>query len=114
MITAGTHDCIPGQGDALLIVDVQNDFLPGGSLAVPQGNDVVPVLNRYSAAFRTRRLPIFASRDWHPSKHCSFTEQGGPWPPHCVAETNGAQFASGLDLSEAVIISKAIEPESDA
>ena len=114
MTTAGTQDCIPRQGDALLIVDVQNDFLPGGSLAVPQGDDVVPVLNRYCAAFRTRHLPIFASRDWHPSNHCSFTKQGGPWPPHCVAETEGAQFASGLDLSEAVIISKATEPGSDA
>jgi nicotinate phosphoribosyltransferase len=98
----------------LLIVDAQNDFLPGGSLAVPQGDDVVPVLNRYSAAFRKLHLPVFASRDWHPSNHCSFTKQGGPWPPHCVAETNGAQFASGLDLNEAVIISKATEPESDA
>ncbi len=114
MTTAGIHDCIPGPDDALLIVDVQNDFLPGGSLAVPQGDDVVPALNRYSAAFRTRHLPIFASRDWHPSNHCSFTEQGGPWPPHCVVETKGAQFASGLDVNEAVIISKATEPESDA
>jgi nicotinate phosphoribosyltransferase len=114
MTTAGTDDCTPGPGDALLIVDVQNDFLPGGSLAVPQGDDVVPALNHYSSAFRIRHLPIFASRDWHPSNHCSFTEQGGPWPPHCVAETDGAQFASGLDLSEAVIISKATEPESDA
>ncbi|MEE8268838.1 MAG: isochorismatase family protein, partial [Nitrospinaceae bacterium] len=114
MTTAGTDDCTPGPGDALLIVDVQNDFLPGGSLAVSQGDDVVPALNHYSSAFRIRHLPIFASRDWHPSNHCSFTEQGGPWPPHCVAETDGAQFASGLDLSEAVIISKATEPESDA
>lgn len=102
------------QGDALLIVDVQNDFLPGGSLAVPQGDDVVPTLNRYSGVFRRRHLPIFASRDWHPSNHCSFTEQGGPWPPHCVAESNGAQFASSLDLNEAVIISKATTLESDA
>ena len=114
MTSTGKKDCIPGQGDALLIVDAQNDFLPGGSLAVPRGDDVIPVLNRYSAAFRQHHLPIFASRDWHPSNHCSFTEQGGPWPPHCVAETNGAQFASSLDLSEAVIISKATEPESDA
>jgi nicotinate phosphoribosyltransferase len=114
MTTAETDDCTPGPNDALLIVDAQNDFLPGGRLAVPQGDDVVPVLNRYSTAFRTRHLPIFASRDWHPANHCSFTEQGGPWPPHCVAETNGAQFASGLDLSEAVIISKATELKSDA
>jgi nicotinate phosphoribosyltransferase len=114
MTTAETHDCIPEQGDALLIVDVQNDFLPDGNLAVPQGDDVVPVLNRYSAAFRTRHLPIFASRDWHPSNHCSFTEQGGPWSPHCVAETHGAQFASGLDLTDTTVISKATEPGSDA
>ncbi len=114
MTTAGTQDWTPGRGDALLIVDAQNDFLPGGSLAVPSGDDVVPALNRYAAAFRTRHLPIFASRDWHPANHCSFVEQGGPWPPHCVMETHGAQFASGLNLSEAVIISKATEPESDA
>jgi len=114
MTTAGTDDCTPGPDDALLIVDVQNDFLPGGSLAVPQGDDVVPALNRYSAVFRTLHLPIFASRDWHPSNHCSFVEQGGPWPPHCVAQTKGAQFASALDLREAVIISKASEPEVDA
>lgn len=114
MTIAGTDDCTPSPDDALLIVDAQNDFLPGGSLAVPQGDDVVPALNRYSTAFRTRHLPIFASRDWHPPNHCSFTEQGGPWPPHCVAETHGAQFASGLDLRESVIISKATEPGSDA
>ena len=114
MITAGTDDCIPGPGDALLIVDVQNDFLPGGSLAVPKGDDVVPALNGYSSAFRSRHLPIFASRDWHPAHHCSFAKQGGPWPPHCVAETPGAQFAAGLDLTGAVIISKATAPETDA
>ena len=114
MTTAETDDFTPGPNDALLIVDAQNDFLPAGRLAVPQGDDVVPVLNRYATAFRTRHLPIFASRDWHPANHCSFTEQGGPWPPHCVAETSGAQFASGLDLNEAVIISKATELKSDA
>ncbi|MCH8932847.1 MAG: isochorismatase family protein, partial [Nitrospinae bacterium] len=114
MNTAGTQDWIPGPGDALLIVDVQNDFLPGGSLAVPQGDDVVPVLNRYAALFRARHLPVFASRDWHPADHCSFAEQGGPWPPHCVAETHGAQFAAGLDLSDSVVISKATEPKNDA
>ncbi len=114
MNTAGTQDWIPGPGDALLIVDVQNDFLSDGSLAVPQGDDVVPVLNRYAALFRARHLPVFASRDWHPADHCSFAEQGGPWPPHCVAETHGAQFAAGLDLSDSVVISKATEPENDA
>jgi len=105
----------PHPGDALLIVDVQNDFLPGGSLAVPRGDEVVPVLNRYLQIFATHRLPIYATRDWHPQQHCSFRAQGGPWPPHCVADTRGAQFAAALQLPPAaVIISKAITVEQDA
>jgi nicotinamidase-related amidase len=102
-------------GDALIAVDVQNDFLPGGSLAVPQGDAIVPALNRYLAAFAARALPVFATRDWHPAKHCSFKEQGGIWPPHCVAATRGAEFARGLALPQsAVLISKAATPEADA
>jgi len=105
----------PGVGDALLVVDVQNDFLPGGSLAVPRGDEVVPVLNRCLALFSQRSLPIYASRDWHPPDHCSFRAQGGPWPPHCMADTYGAEFAGNLDLpADAVIISKADTPEKDA
>ena len=103
------------QGDALLIVDVQNDFLPGGSLAVPRGDEVVPVLNRYLRAFTAQNLPIYATRDWHPERHCSFRAQGGIWPPHCVAGTRGAEFAAALQLpSSAVIISKATTAELDA
>ena len=102
-------------GDALIAVDVQNDFLPGGSLAVPAGDAVVPAINRYVAAFAARALPVFATRDWHPPNHCSFKAQGGIWPPHCVATTRGAEFASGLALPPAaVIISKAVTPEADA
>jgi len=102
-------------GDALIAVDVQNDFLPGGSLAVPDGDAVVPALNRYLAAFAARALPVFATRDWHPRNHCSFKEQGGIWPPHCVATTRGAEFASGLALPQAaVVISKAVTPAADA
>ena len=102
-------------GDALIAVDVQNDFLPGGNLAVPDGDAVVPALNRYLAAFAARALPVFATRDWHPPNHCSFQAQGGTWPPHCVAATRGAEFAPGLKLAqEAVIISKATTPEADA
>lgn len=102
-------------GDALIVVDVQNDFLPGGSLAVPQGDAVVPVLNRYLAEFAARDLPIIATRDWHPANHCSFKAQGGPWPPHCVAETHGAQFAAGLKYpSGTLIISKATKSDKDA
>lgn len=105
----------PGVGDALVVVDVQNDFLPGGSLAVPRGDEVVPVLNRCLALFSQKSLPVYASRDWHPPDHCSFRAQGGPWPPHCMADTYGAEFAANLDLpADAVIISKADTPEKDA
>lgn len=102
-------------GDALLIVDVQTDFLPGGSLAVPQGDEVVAVLNGYLAAFRQAGLPVVATRDWHPSAHCSFQPQGGPWPAHCVAGSPGAGFAPQLQLpSDVVILSKATDPQRDA
>src|SRR5512146_2442929 len=105
----------PGVGDALLVDDVQNDFLPGGSLAVPDGDAVVPVLNRCLALFSRKELPVYASRGWHPINHGSFHAQGGPWPPHCIADTHGAEFASSLDLpADAVIISKADTPEKDA
>ena len=102
-------------GDALMIVDVQNDFLAGGSLAVTEGNAVIPVLNRYIARFQVLQLPIFATRDWHPPDHCSFQTQGGPWPPHCIAGSPGAAFPSGLELPADVnIISKATARETDA
>lgn len=105
----------PRSGDALLVVDVQNDFLPGGSLGVPDGDAVVPVLNRYIQAFADRDLPIFFTRDWHPENHCSFQKQGGPWPPHCVAGTDGAAFASELAQPDEIsVVSKAQSPESDA
>lgn len=104
-----------GKGDALLVVDVQRDFLPRGSLGVPEGDAVVPVLNRYIEMARREGLPVFASRDWHPERHCSFKPQGGPWPPHCVADTTGAQFAEGLQLpADTLIIDKATRPEVDA
>jgi nicotinamidase/pyrazinamidase len=102
-------------GDALLVVDVQADFLAGGSLAVFRGDEVVPVLNDYLALFRLAGLPVLATRDWHPGKHLSFQAQGGPWPPHCVAGTSGARFAPGLKLpADAVVISKATEPQREA
>ncbi len=106
---------MPDVGDALLVVDVQNDFLPGGSLAVPRGDEIVPVLNRCLALFTKKALPVYASRDWHPANHCSFRAQGGPWPPHCMADTHGAEFAANLELpADAVIISKADTPQKDA
>ena len=102
----------PRSGDALIVVDVQRDFLPGGALAVPDGDRVVPALNRYLRLFASRSLPVFATRDWHPPDHCSFREQGGPWPRHCVAGSQGARLAEGLELPETVvIISTAVEPD---
>jgi len=103
------------RGDALLVVDVQNDFLPGGSLAVPDGDAVVGPLNRAIAAFRAAALPIFASRDHHPPDHCSFRSHGGEWPVHCVAGSRGATFAYDLHLpAETVVISKATTAGRDA
>ena len=104
-----------GGGDALIVVDVQNDFLPGGRLGVPHGDEVIAPLNQYLRAFRARRLPIYATRDWHPLDHCSFAPQGGPWPPHCVAQSDGAAFAAALALPpETVVISKATTADKDA
>jgi nicotinamidase/pyrazinamidase len=115
MATRNRNDCQPCTGDALLIVDVQNDFLPGGSLAVPHGDEVVVALNRYLKVFHMQNLPVYATRDWHPAQHCSFLAQGGPWPPHCVANTDGAAIAAELQLpSDAVVISKAATVEQDA
>ena len=102
-------------GDALIVVDVQRDFLPGGSLPVRAGDEVVPVLNRYVTDFVRARLPILATRDWHPPDHCSFRARGGPWPPHCVQDALGAAFALGLALPpSAVVVSKGTSPERDA
>ena len=102
------------QRAALLIVDVQNDFCPGGSLAVNEGDRVVPVINHYSARFRTLGLPVLSSRDWHPRRSAHFAEFGGPWPVHCVQGTAGAAFHPDLDLPEvANIISKGVELEDD-
>ena len=77
---------------ALLVVDVQNDFLPGGALGVPSGDLVIPVLNRYIERFRNAGLPVYTSRDWHPAVSKHFKEYGGIWPPHCIQDSWGAQF----------------------
>ncbi|CAL1239808.1 isochorismatase family protein [Candidatus Methylocalor cossyra] len=97
----------PSPGDALVIVDVQNDFLPGGRLAVPGGDQVIPPLNACILRFSRARLPVIATRDWHPRDHTSFQAQGGPWPAHCVAGTSGAWFPEALALPpDAWIVSK--------
>ncbi|MBL1263204.1 nicotinamidase [Candidatus Methylomicrobium oryzae] len=101
-------------GDALLVVDVQNDFLPGGSLAVSEGDRILPVINRYIEKFHTLGYPVYLTRDWHPPDHASFRNQGGPWPAHCVADMPGAEFSAALALPEAVqVISKGVRRESE-
>lgn len=83
---------------ALLVVDVQMDFCPGGSLPVPNGDEVVPVLNKYIEMFWKRGAPVFASRDWHPLNSQHFQASGGKWPPHCIQGSLGAHFHSELIL----------------
>lgn len=101
--------------DALVVVDVQRDFLPGGALAVPDGDQVVPAINRYLKRFEREGRLVVLTRDWHPADHVSFRAQGGPWPPHCVAGTPGAGFAPGLDLpAMAQVVSKATRPDAEA
>jgi len=99
---------------ALLIVDVQNDFCPGGALAVPDGDRVVPVLNDYAQRFANDGHRVFASRDWHPQVTRHFKEQGGPWPSHCVAGSHGAAFHPQLKLPpDASVLTKGTDPEDD-
>ena len=91
------------QDDGLLIVHVQVDFCPGGALPAPEGDQVVPVLNRWIEAAQEKGLPIYASRDWHPRRHVSFEKEGGEWPPHCLQDSAGAKFHPNLRLPENVV-----------
>jgi nicotinamidase/pyrazinamidase len=101
--------------DALIIVDLQNDFLPGGALGVPQGDEVVAPIQQLIDLYQAHGLPIYASRDWHPVGHCSFTEQGGIWPVHCIAGSHGAAFSPAIPLEQlGTVISKATTVEKDA
>lgn len=97
---------------ALLIVDVQNDFCPGGALAVPEGDRVVPVLRRLAERFAAAGLPVYASRDWHPPVTRHFAAHGGPWPVHCVQDTPGARLHPELRLPpSAAIVTKGTSSE---
>lgn len=101
--------------DALLIVDLQRDFMPGGALAVPDGDAVIAPANACIERFIAHGLPVYASRDWHPEGHCSFAESGGPWPRHCIAGSAGAAFAEGLHLPpQTRLVSKGTTRESEA
>lgn len=104
-----------GPTDALLLVHLQLDFLPGGALPVKGGDLVVPVLNRWIARCKVAGARVIATRDWHPPDHCSFQAQGGPWPVHCVAGTEGATFTPALALPpEAPVFSQATSSQTEA
>jgi nicotinamidase/pyrazinamidase len=102
------------RGDALLIVDVQIDFCPGGALPIEGGDEVVPVLNRCIEAALAKDVPIYASRDWHPAGHTSFGERGGRWPPHCVQDTEGARYHPDLKLPASTVkVTKGVRFDQD-
>lgn len=101
-------------GDALLIVDVQNDFCPGGALPIEKGDEVVPILNRWSKGAAEKCVPVYASRDWHPVGHISFQNRGGSWPQHCIQDTPGAAFHKDLNLpSDTVVVTKGVRFDKD-
>jgi nicotinamidase/pyrazinamidase len=103
------------KNSALLIVDIQNDFCPDGALGIAGGDSIIPVLNKYIKIFSAVKLPVFASRDWHPKKTSHFNEFGGQWPEHCVQDSPGARFHPVLRLpDDAIILSKGMDPEADS
>ena len=100
---------------ALLIVDVQNDFCPGGALGVKDGDKIIPNINKYIKIFSKNKLPIFATRDWHPKKTKHFKKFGGVWPVHCVKKTKGAQFHPKLKLpKDKILVYKGMDPKKNA
>lgn len=107
---------VMGERDALVVVDMQRDFMPGGALPVHEGDSIVPRINEYVSMFESRELPVFFTRDWHPEDHISFKGNGGIWPPHCVQGTEGALFHPELKmpLDNKFIVSKGTSRDFDA
>src|SRR5436190_14473830 len=102
------------QRKALIVVDVQNDFCPGGSLAVAHGDEVVAPLNKLISEFLDRGEPVYKTRDWHPAKTKHFQVFGGIWPVHCVQETHGSEFHEDLSSDpRANIVSKGMDESAD-
>src|SRR6185295_8128806 len=98
------------QDAALILVDIQNDFCPGGALAVNEGDRIIPIVNRLISMFPL----VISTQDWHPADHISFKPQGGPWPPHCVQGTIGAELHPDLERDNiALYFRKASSPEKD-
>ena len=101
-------------GDLLLIVDVQKDFCPGGALPIAGGDEVVPIVNTWTARAQATGVPVYLSRDWHPQCHLSYQENGGMWPVHCVQDSAGAAFHPDLLVpEEAVIVTKGTRFDQD-
>lgn len=112
---SGTQIPQPDRHSALLLIDLQNDFFPGGTLAVPGADTLIPTINAYIRHFSRNGWPILATRDWHPSNHASFREQGGSLPTHCIQGSKGAQFHSDLVLPPGImVISKGTLPNKDS
>ncbi len=104
-----------GPDDAVIVVDIQNDFCPGGTLPVPEGDQVIPVLNRWIEQAERVGATIVITRDWHPADHCSFEAQGGPWPVHCVQRTPGAEYHPDLRIPRlAIYVDKAADPARES
>jgi nicotinamidase/pyrazinamidase len=106
----------PPRGDkALVVVDIQRDFCPGGALPVDDGDKIIPAVNELITAFQKAGLPVFFTRDWHPKNHVSFKAYGGVWPPHCIRNTPGARFHPSLAVPmDAEVIDKGTLQAEDA
>ena len=100
---------------ALIVVDLQRDFCPGGALPVREGDKVIEPINALVDLFHEKDLPVFYTRDWHPKDHVSFKQNGGTWPPHAIRGTPGAQFPVALHVPRgAAIIDKATRRNAEA
>jgi len=108
------HDMHFTSGQALVVVDVQNDFCPGGKLAIEDGDAVVAALNPWIKAAVGQNILVYISRDWHPKRHMSFAPEGGKWPPHCIQDTEGAAFHPNLFVpEEAMVVTKGVRLDKD-
>ena len=100
---------------ALLVVDMQNDFCPGGALGIPEGDKIIPAVNKYLKIFSKKKIPVILTRDWHPIKTAHFRDFGGVWPVHCIHNSKGASFHPNLKLPrEPVFVYKGMDPEKDS
>lgn len=101
-------------GDALLMIDIQKDFCPGGALAVENGHLILAAANAWLAQAEQQNVPVYASRDWHPEGHPSFADQGGDWPVHCLQDSDGARFHPDLVLpKDTVVVTKGVRFDQD-